>query len=66
MVYNFNWNPQPTGNTKAAEAVTIQYIKAKYGTTPAEFAKKIIKEQTSQEKHPRMEAVHSVRKAVAI
>ena len=36
-------------NSKTVQAATAQYIKAKYGMTPAEFVKMIIKEQTSQE-----------------
>jgi hypothetical protein len=47
MVYSFNWNTQPT--EKAAEAVATQYIKAKYGTNLADFAKMIIKEQSPPE-----------------
>ncbi|MCL1882929.1 MAG: hypothetical protein FWF81_04155 [Defluviitaleaceae bacterium] len=50
MVCSFNWNAPPNKNTKTAEAVARQYIKAKYGLTPAEFAKKIITEQAPQEK----------------
>ena len=51
MVYSFNWSTAPQGNKKTTEAVTAQYIKAKYGTTPAEFAKMLVKKQPSQEKH---------------
>jgi hypothetical protein len=47
MVYSFNWNTQPTGKT--AEALATQYIKAKYGTNLADFAKMIIKEQSPPE-----------------
>ena len=36
-------------NSKTAEAATLQYIKAKYGMTPAEFVKMIIKKQEQQE-----------------
>ena len=50
MVYSFNWNTPPKGDIKASEVATTQYIKAKYGTTPAEFAKKIITERVPQEK----------------
>ena len=48
MVYNFNWNTQPKG--KNTEAIAVQYIKARYGVTPTEFAKMVIKKQASQEK----------------
>ena len=51
MVYSFNWNTAPQGNKKTTEAVTAQYIKAKYGITPVEFAKMLVKKQPPQEKH---------------
>ena len=50
MVYSFNWTPQPKGNAKVTEAVATQYIKARYGTTPAEFARMLKKEQVTQKK----------------
>jgi len=49
MVCSFNWNIPPSKNRKTAEAVATQYIKAKYGVPPAEFARRIIAEQNSQE-----------------
>ena len=49
MVCSFNWNIPPSKNPKTAETVATQYIKAKYGVTPAEFARQIIAEQTPQE-----------------
>jgi hypothetical protein len=52
MVYNFNWILHAKGNNTTTEVATAQYIKAKYGTTPVEFAKMIIKKQQArQEEH---------------
>ena len=48
MVCSFNWNTQ-TATPKTAEAASVQYIKAKYSTSLADFAKMIIKEQSPQE-----------------
>jgi len=49
MVCSFIWNVPPHGNTKTAEAVATQYIKAKYGVALAEFARRIIAKRDSQE-----------------
>jgi len=48
MVCSFNWNVPPSKNRKTAEAVATQYIKAKYGITPAEFVRRVIAEHTPQ------------------
>jgi len=67
MVYSFNWNTAPQGNKKTTEAITTQYIKAKYGTTPAEFAKMLIKKQPPQEKHlPAQITIAAVEQAAAM
>ena len=55
MTFSFNWDTQSKDNTKVAEAAATQYIKAKYGTTPAEFAKMVIKRQEVQGDEPPLE-----------
>ena len=55
MTFSFNWNTQPKGNNKTAEAVATQYIKAKYGTTPAEFARMAIRRQEIKADEPPVE-----------
>ena len=49
MTYSFTWNTQPKVDNekqKITKADATQYIKARYGISPTEFAKMIIKEQT--------------------
>jgi len=67
MVCSFNWNTQ-TSNTKTAEVAAKQYIKAKYGTSLADFAKIVIKEHSPQETASSSEEAphHVTEMAVAI
>jgi len=64
MVYNFDWKPQLKSSVKANEAAATQYIKAKYGTSPEEFVKMIVKNQLPQKKQSVAEI--NFKKTVAI
>jgi len=64
MVYNFDWKPQPRSDVKASEVAATQYIKAKYGTSPENFVKMIVKNQSPQKKQS--VAQIDLKKSVAI
>jgi pyruvate/oxaloacetate carboxyltransferase len=53
MVCTFNFNPQPEKHSTAA---TEKYIRARYGKSPSEFLREMIKNHSAHELSENIEA----------